>query len=89
LKGEAEVTDVSTSTVMLAAAGVIFIIVFLGGTYITWQALGVLKWDKFVFDPIGHQTRMLRFILAMIGGFFIGCTAAAYLLAGEAIRSIL
>jgi|UPI0004241E17 uncharacterized membrane protein YwzB len=89
MKEEAAVNDVTTSTVMLAAAGAIFIIAFLGGTYITWQALGVLKWDKIVFDPIGHQTRMLRFILAMIGGFFIASTAAAYLLAGQALRALL
>jgi uncharacterized membrane protein YwzB len=76
-------------TVLIAADGLVFMIAFLGGVYVTWQALGVLKWDKFVFDPIGHQTRMLRFILSLIGGFFIGSTAVLYMIAAQALRAML
>lgn len=77
------------NSVMLAVDGFVFMIAFLGGTYVTWQALGVLKWDKIAFDPIGHQTRVLRFILAMIGGFFIAATFVAYVIAAQALRVML
>jgi uncharacterized membrane protein YwzB len=82
-------TYASPTTVLIAADGLVFMIAFLGGIYLTWQALGVLKWDKFVFDPIGHQTRMLRFILSIIGGFFIASTAVVYMIAAQALRAIL
>ncbi|GMA50948.1 hypothetical protein GCM10025857_23050 [Alicyclobacillus contaminans] len=78
----------SVWTVALAVAGAFFMLAFLIGTYVTWQALGVLKWDKFVFDPDGHPTRVLRFLLSLMGGFFVGATAAAYSLAWEALRQL-
>ena len=73
-------------TVMVAADGFIFIIAFLVGTYYSWRALGILKWDKFVFDPMGVQARILRFLMSMAGGFMVGLIAIAYLVAGQALR---
>lgn len=75
--------------VIFAADAIIFLVVFLGGTYITWWAIGILKWDKFVNDPYGPQARMLRFLLAMLGGFLTGLIALLYLLAGQALRLML
>lgn len=71
---------------MIAADGFIFIIGFLVGTYYAWRALGILKWDKFVADPFGPQARLLRFFMAMFGGFMVGLIAVAYLIAGQALR---
>lgn len=75
-----------TQGIILAADAVIFLIAFLGGTYITWWAIGILQWDKFVQDPYGPQARMLRFLLALLGGFLTGLIALFYLLAGQALR---
>lgn len=72
--------------VVLAMDAMIFFLAFLGGTYLTWWAVGILKWDKFVNDPYGPQARMLRFMLAMLGGFITGLIAVVYLLAGQALR---
>lgn len=76
----------SQYSVMIAADGFIFIIAFLVGTYYAWRALGILKWDNFVFDPVGVQARILRFFMAMAGGFMVGLIAVAYLIAGQALR---
>ena len=80
------VSGLSQYSVMIAADGFIFILAFLVGTYYAWRALGILKWDKFVFDPFGVQARILRFFMAMAGGFMIGLIAVAYLIAGQALR---
>ncbi|MCF8567174.1 DUF1146 domain-containing protein [Alicyclobacillus tolerans] len=74
---------------LYAADGLIFIIAFLGGVYITWWAVGILKWDKFTADPHGPQARMLRFLMALTGGLLTGLVAVAYLFAGQALRMIL
>lgn len=79
-------TAYSQYSVMIAADGFIFIVAFLVGTYYAWRALGILKWDQFVFDPIGVQARILRFFMAMAGGFLVGLIAVAYLIAGQALR---
>lgn len=77
-----------TSGVVLAADAMIFLLAFLGGTYITWWAIGIVKWDKFVQDPYGSQARMLRFLVAMFGGFTTGLIALFYLFAGQALRML-
>ncbi|WP_245629007.1 DUF1146 family protein [Alicyclobacillus shizuokensis] len=69
-----------------AADGVLFILAFLFGTWVTWWALGALKWDKFLFDPFGTQTRVLRFLLALLGGFLLALAAVAYILAFQLLR---
>ena len=78
----------SQSTVFYAADAVIFLIAFLGGTYITWWAIGIIKWEKFVHDAFGPQARMLRFLLALLGGYLTGLIALFYLLAGQALRML-
>ncbi|MCL6517152.1 DUF1146 family protein [Alicyclobacillus sp.] len=75
--------------VLLAVDGLVFIIAFLFGTYVWWRALGVLRWDRFVFDPFGQQTRILRFLLALCGGFVLAVVAVVYVLAGQALRALL
>ncbi|MCL6454635.1 MAG: DUF1146 domain-containing protein [Alicyclobacillus sp.] len=83
------VTDAITAhAAMIAADGFIFIVGFLVGTYYAWRALGILRWDKFVMDPFGPQARLLRFLVAMVGGFIVGLIAVAYLLAGQALRML-
>lgn len=71
---------------MYAADGFMFIAGFLVGTYYAWRALGIIRWDKFVLDPFGVQTRILRFMLAMGGGFMVGLIVVAYLIAGQMLR---
>lgn len=72
-----------------AADGLVFTLAFLLGTYVWWRALGCLKWDRFTFDPLGQQIRLLRFLLATAGGFVTGVTASAYALAWQAVRTLL
>lgn len=79
-------TAVNAHAAMLAADGFIFIAAFLIGTYFAWRALGILKWDVFVHDVYGPQARMLRFFMAMGGGFMVGLIAVAYLFAGQVLR---
>ncbi|MCL6599363.1 MAG: DUF1146 family protein [Alicyclobacillus macrosporangiidus] len=75
--------------ILMAVDGLVFIIAFLFGTYVWWRALAILKWEKFVFDPFGHQTRVLRFLLALCGGFVLAVVAVIYVLAGQALRILL
>jgi uncharacterized membrane protein YwzB len=81
-------SPLSNNTGMVAADGLVFMLAFLLGTWYAWRALGILKWDKFVHDPFGQQARMLRFLLAMVGGSMIGFVALVYVLAGQALRSV-
>ena len=76
----------STASALLAADGLVFMMAFLGGTYVSWWAVGILKWDKFVYDPFGRQARMLRFLLALLGGFLIGLIALVYIIAVQSMR---
>jgi uncharacterized integral membrane protein (TIGR02327 family) len=81
-------TDVD-NVVTVAADGLIFMIAFLGGTYVAWWALGVLRWEKFVLDPGTPQARMLRFLMAILGGFVISVIAVCYVIAGQALRLLM
>lgn len=78
----------SSNTTMIAADGLLFMCAFLFGTWYAWRALGILKWENFVHDPYGQQARMLRFLLAMLGGSMIAIVALLYLLAGQALRLV-
>ena len=73
---------------LAAADGIIFMLAFLLGTYYAWKGLGALKWDKFMFDPTGENIRILRFLLALLGGFLVGAVAVGYLLAGQSLRTL-
>jgi uncharacterized membrane protein YwzB len=79
-------TSPATNNALLAADGLLFILAFFIGTYVTWWALGALKWDKFLFDPFGTQTRVLRFLLSLFGGFLMGLAAVAYIFAFQLLR---
>jgi uncharacterized membrane protein YwzB len=85
----ASTAQVASLAPMIAADGFIFILTFLVGTYFAWRALGILKWDQFIFDPIGQQARILRFFLAMFGGLIVGMVAVMYLIAGQAMSVLL
>ncbi|RIV21011.1 DUF1146 domain-containing protein [Alicyclobacillaceae bacterium I2511] len=71
---------------LIAADGIIFMLAFLIGTYYAWRGLGALKWDTFMYDPTGENIRILRFFLALLGGFLVGAVAVGYLLAGQSLR---
>ncbi|QQE78763.1 DUF1146 family protein [Alicyclobacillus sp. SO9] len=79
-------SNLIVSNVSGAIDGMIFIITFLIGIYITYRALGSLKWDRFMFDPIGSNIRLLRFLFALLGGFVLGLAAAAYVFAVQLVQ---
>jgi len=74
---------------LVAADGLIFVLAFVFGTYFTWSALSVVKWDKFLFDPMGNHTRLLRILLGIIGGFFFGVAVVALNIALQAMRILI
>ncbi|MCL6632616.1 MAG: DUF1146 family protein [Alicyclobacillus herbarius] len=82
-------TGTLSNSAVLAADGLLFVLAFLFGTWATWWALGALKWDKFLFDPLGTQTRVLRFLLALLGGFLLALAAVAYIVAFQLLRVLL
>jgi uncharacterized membrane protein YwzB len=71
-----------------AIDGLVFMAFLLAATYMVWWALGVVRWDKFLFDPFGPQARWLRFILALIGGFLVALCLVCYLLAAQLLRQL-
>ncbi|MCL6548586.1 MAG: DUF1146 domain-containing protein [Alicyclobacillus sp.] len=73
---------------LLAADGLLFMVVFFAGTYFTWWAIGILRWEQFVHDPHGPQARMLRFILAVFGGLVFALIALLYVVAVQALRAV-
>lgn len=84
--GSAAVAD--SQIALLAGDGFIFMIAFLGGTYLSWWALGIIRWEKFVLAPSSPQARMLRFLIAAVGGFILAMICGVYALAGQVIRLI-
>ncbi|MDQ0189406.1 DUF1146 domain-containing protein [Alicyclobacillus cycloheptanicus] len=60
-----------------------FIVAFLFGMYMTWRAIGILRWDKFTADPFGAQARLLRVLIGMVGGFLFGFVIAIFFLATQ------
>lgn len=78
----------TVSNVSLAADGFLFFIIFFAGVIVSWWALGALKWEQFTRAPLSTQARMLRFILAMVGGVVWGLIAILYFLAVQALRML-
>lgn len=77
------------NTAGLAAAGLdglVFIAAFLGGMYLTWRAIGILHWDKFTVDPFGPQARLLRVLIALVGGLVFGWVVVLFILATQLLR---
>ncbi len=72
---------------MAAADGLSFVFVFIFGTMITWWAVGILKWDKFVHDPFGPQARFLRLIFGILGGALFGFIAIVYVVAVQLLST--
>lgn len=66
--------------------GFVFILAFLAGMYLTWRAIGVLRWDKFTTDPFGPQARLLRVLLGMVGGLMFGWVVVLFILATQLFR---
>lgn len=79
-------STLAVSSVSWAIDGFIFVLMFLLGIYMTYRALGSLKWDRFMFDPLGKDIRLLRFLLSLFGGFLLGLTAAVYVFAVQLMR---
>ncbi|WP_134158816.1 DUF1146 domain-containing protein [Alicyclobacillus sacchari] len=54
--------------VTLAADGMLVLLLFFIGVIGAWWALGSLKWESIVRQPLSGQAQLLRFFLALIGG---------------------
>ncbi|GMA63535.1 DUF1146 domain-containing protein [Alicyclobacillus fastidiosus] len=62
-------TQTTTSPPLtLGIDGTVALLFFFAGLLAAWWALGALKWDKFVNQPLSPQVQMLRFFLALAGG---------------------
>lgn len=77
-----------TPSPVLAVDGIVFMAFLLASTYVVWWALGIVRWDKLLFDPTGPQARWLRFILALIGGFWIALCLLLYLAAAQLLHLV-
>lgn len=66
--------------------GFVFIVAFLGGMYLTWRAIGILHWDKFTVDPFGPQARLLRVLMALVGGLVFGWVVVLFILATQLFK---
>lgn len=66
----------SGTSVAGAVAATVFLLAFLLGAQLTWRAAAAFKWDKYVFDPTGHEIRTLRMLVALFGGFIFGLVMA-------------
>lgn len=66
--------------------GLVFIAAFLGGMYLTWRAIGILRWDKFTVDPLGPQARLLRVLISLVGGLVFGWVIVLFIVATQLFK---
>ncbi|MCY0888722.1 MAG: DUF1146 family protein [Alicyclobacillaceae bacterium] len=76
----------SANNVSLASEGFVLVLFFFVGLLLTWWALGVLKWESFTRLPLSSQAQMLRFLMAMFGGFLWTGLAALFLYSVDVMR---
>ncbi|WDL95218.1 DUF1146 domain-containing protein [Alicyclobacillus sp. ALC3] len=78
----------SANAALVGIDGMVFIAAFLGGMYLTWRAIGILRWDKFTVDPFGPQARLLRVLIALVGGLIFGWVIVLFILATQLLKLV-
>ena len=78
----------SVNAALIGIDGIVFIAAFLGGMYLTWRAIGILRWDKFTIDPFGPQARLLRVLVALVGGLIFGWVIVLFILATQLLKLV-
>lgn len=78
----------SANAALVGIDGIVFIAAFLGGMYLTWRAIGILRWDKFTIDPFGPQARLLRVLVALVGGLIFGWVIVLFILATQLLKLV-
>ncbi|EPZ45549.1 MULTISPECIES: DUF1146 domain-containing protein [Alicyclobacillus] len=72
----------------LGVDGTVTLLFFFLGLVAAWWALGAVKWDKFVNQPLSSQVQMLRFFLALLGGIVAVLVALLLLGAMMFVRAL-
>lgn len=74
---------------ILGTDAVLLLLFFFAGVIGAWWALGALRWDKIVTQPLSAQTQLLRFFLALFGGLLSVVVAILLLGAMQLFHSTL
>lgn len=59
----------SDTLALLGADALLILLLFFAGILFAWWALGALKWESFVNPLMIAHASMIRFFLALLGGF--------------------
>lgn len=69
----------TAASLILGTDAVLLLLFFFVGVIGGWWALGALRWDKIVTQPLTSQAQLLRFFLALCCGLLAVFIAALLL----------